>query len=244
MATPLNQLGEHGQSVWLDFISRELVTTGELQRLIAEDNVTGMTSNPTIFQKAIAEGSLYDEQIRELIASGIDDPNDVFTELAVSDIQHATDILRPIHERTSGADGYVSLEVPPSLSHDTDATIAMARTLWERVDRPNLMIKIPATLEGMPAIAGADPDIGHEALDEQVEIVRIQSQRVARRQLADRVDRLQSLDPRRQRGQVLVHGASVPSRGSQDLRTGMTSAANSSRDSCPSARGMPEASPE
>jgi transaldolase/glucose-6-phosphate isomerase len=152
MATPLNQLGEHGQSVWLDFISRELVTTGELQRLITEDNVTGMTSNPTIFQKAIAEGSLYDDQIRELIASGIDDPNDVFTELAVTDIQHATDILRPIHERTSGADGYVSLEVPPSLSHDTDATIAMARTLWERVDRPNLMIKIPATLEGMPAI--------------------------------------------------------------------------------------------
>jgi transaldolase / glucose-6-phosphate isomerase len=152
MATPLQQLGERGQSVWLDFISRELLTSGELQRLIADANVTGMTSNPTIFQKAIAEGSLYDDQIRELIASGIDDPNDVFTELAITDIQHAADILRPVHERTSGADGFVSLEVPPSLSHDTDATVAMARTLWERVDRPNLMIKIPATLEGMPAI--------------------------------------------------------------------------------------------
>src|ERR1700681_3697626 len=152
MPTPLQQLGEHGQSVWLDFISRELVTTGQLQRRVAGENVTGLTSNPTIFQKAIAEGSLYDDQIRELIESGIDDPNDVFIELAITDIQGAADILRPVHERTAGADGYVSLEVPPSLSHDTDRTIATARTLWERVDRPNLMIKIPATLEGMPAI--------------------------------------------------------------------------------------------
>jgi transaldolase/glucose-6-phosphate isomerase len=152
MATPLQRLGEHGQSVWLDFISRELVTTGQLEHRVAEENVTGLTSNPTIFQKAIAEGSLYDDQIRELIDAGIDDPMDVFTELAISDIQHAADILRPVHERTSGADGYVSLEVPPALSHDTDATIATARTLWERVDRPNLMIKIPATLEGMAAI--------------------------------------------------------------------------------------------
>ncbi|HVC41836.1 MAG TPA: bifunctional transaldolase/phosoglucose isomerase [Candidatus Saccharimonadales bacterium] len=152
MTAPLQQLGEHGQSVWLDFISRELVTTGQLERRVAEEHVTGLTSNPTIFQKAIAEGSLYDDQIRELIESGIDDPMDVFTELAISDIQHAADILRPVHERTAGADGYVSLEVPPALSHDTGATIATARTLWERVDRPNLMIKIPATLEGMPAI--------------------------------------------------------------------------------------------
>src|SRR5579862_1726256 len=152
MANPLQQLSERGQSVWLDFISRELVTTGQLQHRVAEENVTGLTSNPTIFQKAIAEGNLYDDQIRELIESGIDDPNDIFTELAISDIQHAADILRPVHERTSGADGYVSLEVPPALSHDIDATIATARTLWERVDRPNLMIKIPATAEGMAAI--------------------------------------------------------------------------------------------
>src|SRR5450432_2614605 len=152
MSTPLQQLGEHGQSVWLDYISRDLLTSGDLQRHINDDNVTGMTSNPTIFQKAIAEGSMYDDQIRELINAGIDDPNDVFTELAITDIQHAADILRPVHERTSGADGYVSLEVPPSLSHDTDGTVAMARTLWERVDRPNVMIKIPATLEGMGAI--------------------------------------------------------------------------------------------
>jgi|HubBroStandDraft_6_1064221.scaffolds.fasta_scaffold00046_36 transaldolase/glucose-6-phosphate isomerase len=152
MTNPLQQLAGQGQSVWLDFISRELVTTGQLEHRIAEENVTGLTSNPTIFQKAIAEGSLYDDQIRELISSGIDDPQDVFTELAIADIQHAADMLRPVHERTSGTDGFVSLEVPPSLAHDTDATIATARTLWERVDRPNLMIKIPATLEGMPAI--------------------------------------------------------------------------------------------
>src|ERR1700722_7905001 len=150
--TALQQLSARGQSVWLDFISRELVTTDQLEHRVAEENVTGLTSNPSIFQKAIAEGSLYDDQIRELMATGIDDPQDVFTELAISDIQHAADILRPVHDRTSGADGYVSLEVPPALSHDTDGTIATARTLWERVDRPNLMIKIPATLEGMPAI--------------------------------------------------------------------------------------------
>src|ERR1700681_3078845 len=152
MASTLQQLGEHGQSVWLDYISRELLTSGELQRLIAEDNVTGMTSNPTIFQKAIADGSLYEDQIRELIALGIDDPNDVFTQLVGTDIQHVADIYRPVDEGLSGVDGFVSLEVPPSLSHDTDATDEMARTLWERVDRPNLMIKIPATLEGLPAI--------------------------------------------------------------------------------------------
>ena len=152
MANPLQQLAEHGQSVWLDFISRELVTTDQLEHRLNEQNVTGLTSNPSIFEKAIAQGSLSDDEIRELIASGVDDPQDVFTELAISDIQHAADVLRPVHERTSGADGYVSLEVPPSLSHDTDATIATARTLWERVDRPNLMIKIPATLEGMEAI--------------------------------------------------------------------------------------------
>src|ERR1700722_17858297 len=150
--TALQRVGDRGQSGCLDFISRELVTTGQLQRRVADENVTGLTSNPTIFQKAIAEGSLYDDQIRELISSGIDDPQDVFTELAIADIQHAADMLRPVHERTSGTDGFVSLEVPPSLAHDTDATIATARTLWERVDRPNLMIKIPATLEGMPAI--------------------------------------------------------------------------------------------
>ncbi len=152
MAGPLQKLGEHGQSVWLDFISRELVTTGELQRLIAEDSVTGLTSNPTIFQKAIAEGTDYDAQIRELVASGVEDPNDIFFALAVRDIQQAADLLRPVFDRTRGGDGFVSLEVAPGLAHDTSGTVEMVGRIWDQVQRPNLMVKIPATLEGLPAI--------------------------------------------------------------------------------------------
>jgi transaldolase/glucose-6-phosphate isomerase len=154
-ANPLQQLAEQGQAVWLDFISRELLTTGELRRMIAEDSVTGMTSNPTIFQKAIAEGEDYDVQIRELLASGVDDPNDIFLELAVSDIRTAADMLRPIHERTNGADGFVSLEVSPDAAHSTARSIDLALEYWKRVDRPNLMVKIPATPEGVPAIRNA-----------------------------------------------------------------------------------------
>ena len=152
MANPLQQLREHGQSIWLDYISRELVTTGQLERLMAEDQVSGMTSNPTIFQKAIAEGSDYDQQLRQLLAEGLTDPNDLFFAMAISDIQRAADILRPVYESTGSADGFVSLEVAPSLAHDTEGTVAMVKSLWGRVARPNLMIKIPATLEGLPAI--------------------------------------------------------------------------------------------
>ena len=152
---PLQKLGEHGQSVWLDFISRDLIQSGELQRLVDQSNVTGLTSNPTIFEKAIAEGSDYDAQIRECLADGITDPSEIFLALAISDIQHAADILRPVHERTQGQDGFVSLEVIPSLAHDEDSTVAMATSFWERVQRPNLMVKIPATSEGMPAIRRA-----------------------------------------------------------------------------------------
>ncbi len=152
MSNPLQKLAEHGQSVWLDFISRELVTSGELERMMREDNVTGMTSNPTIFEKAIAEGSDYDAQIRELVQTGVDDPNDVFLDLAITDIQRAADALRPVFDRTGGADGFVSLEVPPGLAHDTDRTIEAVGRIWQRVQRPNLMVKIPATLEGLPAI--------------------------------------------------------------------------------------------
>src|SRR5665213_335512 len=157
MATlnPLQQLAEQGQSVWLDYISRDLLTSGELKRMIAEDNVTGMTSNPTIFQKAIAQGSDYDDQIRELLAGGVDDPADIFMALAVTDIQHAADILRPVHERTEGADGYVSLEVPPEAAHNTERSAQLALEFAKRVDRPNLMVKIPGTPAGVPAIQRA-----------------------------------------------------------------------------------------
>src|ERR1700730_6620685 len=104
-SNPLQELAAQGQSIWLDYISRELLTSGELARMIAEDNVTGMTSNPTIFQKAIADGTQYDDQIRELLDHGIDDANDIFLELAITDIRRATDILRPVYDRTGGADG-------------------------------------------------------------------------------------------------------------------------------------------
>ena len=152
MPNPLQQLGAHGQSIWLDFISRELVTTGELERKVKEDNVTGLTSNPTIFQKAIAEGTDYDTQIKELVAAGVTDPNEMFFRLAISDIQRACDIFRPIYERTGGSDGFASLEVAPDVAHDTEGTISQVRSLWARIDRPNVMIKIPATVEGLPAI--------------------------------------------------------------------------------------------
>ncbi len=152
MPTPLQQLGQRGQSVWLDYISRELVTGPDLARMIAEDNVTGMTSNPTIFEKAIAEGTHYDEQIHALLDRGVDDPNEIFLTLAVDDIRRAADTLRPVHERTGGADGFVSLELPPSLSHDTARSVETAREYRRRVDRPNLMVKVPATPEGIPAI--------------------------------------------------------------------------------------------
>jgi transaldolase/glucose-6-phosphate isomerase len=154
-SNPLQQLAEQGQSIWLDYISRELLTSGELERMIAEDNVTGMTSNPTIFQKAIANGTQYDDQIRELLASGVDDPNDIFLALAVTDIQRAADILRPVHDRTGGADGYVSLELPPESAHDTERSTTLALDFARRVARPNLMVKIPATPEGVPAVERA-----------------------------------------------------------------------------------------
>jgi transaldolase / glucose-6-phosphate isomerase len=150
--TPLHQLTQQGQSVWLDFISRELVTTDQLDRLITEDAVTGMTSNPTIFEKAIAEGEDYDEQLRQLLSAGVTSPDELFVELAVSDIQHAADTLRSIHDGCGGCDGFVSLEVAPDLADDTEATVAAAKYLWEKVERPNLMIKVPATPAGIPAI--------------------------------------------------------------------------------------------
>jgi transaldolase len=149
---PLRALTDHGQSVWLDFISRELVTTDQLRNLIADRHVTGMTSNPTIFQKAVAEGDDYDAQLRELVAAGVTSADELFVELAVADIRNAADALGPIHERTGGGDGFISLEVAPDLAGDTEGTIAAARDLWGRVDRPNLMIKVPATPAGIPAI--------------------------------------------------------------------------------------------
>ena len=148
--TPLKQLAEQGQSVWIDYLSRPFVQQGDLAGLV-EDGVVGVTSNPTIFQGAIAQGDAYDEQIKELTATE-SDPKEIFLQLARDDIRNACDILRPVWDAGHGKDGYVSLEVDPNLAHDTQATIDEARRLHALVERPNLFIKIPATPEGLPAI--------------------------------------------------------------------------------------------
>ncbi len=152
MASPLHQLAEHGQSPWLDFLARGLIQEGELERLVREEGVRGVTSNPTIFQKAIASGEAgYDEQLRE-VADSEDDPKLIFQALAVRDIQDACDVLRPVWDRGRGLDGWVSLEVDPTLAHDTQGTIEEAQRLSALVERPNLYVKVPATPAGLPAI--------------------------------------------------------------------------------------------
>jgi transaldolase len=147
----LHALSELGQSVWIDFVSRHLLRSGELARMMEEDAVVGVTSNPTIFQKAISEGDAYDEQFREVLAEE-DDPKEVFVRLAVQDVQGACDLLRPVWDGGEGKDGYVSIEVDPNLAYDTDGTIKEAQRLHELVDRPNCFVKIPATKSGLPAI--------------------------------------------------------------------------------------------
>jgi transaldolase len=146
----LHQVSELGQSIWIDFLSRYLLQSGELARMMEDDAVVGVTSNPTIFQKAISEGDVYDEQLREVLAEE-DDPKEVFLRLAVQDVQDACDLLRKVWD-DGGRDGYVSIEVDPNLAYDTDATIAEAQRLHELVDRPNCFVKIPATKPGLPAI--------------------------------------------------------------------------------------------
>ena len=150
--TPLQQLSAHGQSVWIDFLSRTFVQNGDLAALVRE-GVDGVTSNPTIFQSAIADGDAYDEQLREVLKTETE-PKEVFLALAVQDIRAACDILRAEWDRAgeNARDGWVSLEVDPNLAHDTQGTIAEAKRLHALVDRPNLFVKIPATREGLPAI--------------------------------------------------------------------------------------------
>ena len=150
---PLLELKRLGQSVWLDYIHRSLITSGELQRLINEDGVCGVTSNPTIFQKAITGGEDYDAALHAMLSTEPrTPPSAIYETLAIEDIQMAADTLRPVYEETDGADGFVSLEVSPHLAHNTAETIAEARRLWQAVHRPNLMIKVPATPAGIPAI--------------------------------------------------------------------------------------------
>ena len=149
---PLRALLELGQSVWLDYIRRDLITSGKLKRLIEEDGLRGMTSNPAIFEKAIAESSDYDGILKELASRPELDATARFEQIAVRDIQDAADLLRPVYESSKFRDGFVSLEVSPYLAHKTRETIAEARRLWEAVQRDNVMIKVPGTAEGLPAI--------------------------------------------------------------------------------------------
>ncbi|MBX9600478.1 MAG: bifunctional transaldolase/phosoglucose isomerase [Bryobacteraceae bacterium] len=149
---PLQQLGTFGQSPWLDYIRRNLMSTGELDRLIREDGLMGMTSNPAIFEKAITASTDYSEQLVSLQQQRELDPMAVYEALAIPDIQAAADAMRGVYESTGGRDGYVSLEVSPFLAHDTQGTLRDARRLWATVNRPNVMIKVPGTAEGIPAI--------------------------------------------------------------------------------------------
>jgi transaldolase len=147
----LHELSELGQSVWIDFLSRQMLQSGKLARMMEEDAVVGVTSNPTIFQKAISEGDAYDEQMREVLGEE-DDAKEVFLKLAVQDVKNACDLLRQVWDGGHGQDGWVSIEVDPNLAYDTQATIDEAQRLHELVDKPNCFVKIPATEAGLPAI--------------------------------------------------------------------------------------------
>src|SRR5947208_8510697 len=148
----LHKLSALGQSVWIDYLSRDLLQTGELERKMKDDAVVGVTSNPTIFQKATSQGNRYDEQLKEILETGETDPKEIFLQLSSHDIADACDLLRPIWDEGQGLDGYVSWEVDPNLAYDRDATIAEARRLHEWIERPNLYVKIPATEPGLGAI--------------------------------------------------------------------------------------------
>jgi transaldolase len=147
----LHELTARGQSIWFDTLSRDLVHSGELKRMMDDDAVTGVTSNPTIFQKALSSGTAYDEDLKKLLAE-TDDPEQIFFSLALQDIRDACDVLKPAFDASNGVDGYVSMEVLPDLAYDTEGTFAQAQWIANEVSKPNLYVKIPATMAGLPAI--------------------------------------------------------------------------------------------
>ena len=152
MSDHLQELSEAGVSIWLDDLSRERLETGNLAELVKNDHVVGVTTNPSIFASALADGERYDDQVRQLAAEGADVDRTVFA-ITTTDVRDACDVLRPVYDATNGVDGRVSIEVAPALAHDTDATLSSAKELWQEVARDNLFIKIPATTEGAPAIS-------------------------------------------------------------------------------------------
>jgi transaldolase len=148
----LDRLHDAGVSIWLDMLSRDLLDSGAFATLVADCAVTGATSNPTIFAKAMTNSDAYDDQLRTIVASGVRTPQELFFALALDDVRRAADLLRPVYEAGDGRDGFVSFECTPDLADDTDATIDQALELWHRLDRPNVMVKVPATDAGVPAI--------------------------------------------------------------------------------------------
>lgn len=201
MSNPLQQLKNYGQSVWYDNIDRSQLVSGQFQGLLDNDGVVGVTANPTIFQKSISHGNAYDEQMSQLIGEG-KNANEIYEAMIIQDIRTVADMLRPIYDRTNMADGYVSLEVSPDLAHDTNATIAEVRRFWKMVDRPNLLVKIPATPEGIPAIQAALT----EGINVNITLIfSIQAYRDVTEAY------LNALEDRRASGQDISHIASVAS---------------------------------
>lgn len=200
-ANPLKGLLAYGQSPWLDFIRRNILLNGDLKKMIQEDGLRGMTSNPAIFEKAITAGDDYNDIIKAPDAKA-STAMALYEKIAIRDVQDATDIFKPVHAETKGRDGYVSLEVSPNLAFDTQATIEEARRLWKTVNRPNVMIKIPATKEGLPAIRQALED----GINVNITLLFAQS---AYEQVAEAF--LSALEARVAKGQDISHIASVAS---------------------------------
>jgi transaldolase len=201
MTNPLLQLKEYGQSVWYDNIDRAQLVSGQFKRLLDEDGVVGVTANPTIFQKSVSHGDVYDEQMTQLIKEG-KSTNEIYEALVIQDICTVADMLRPIYDTTYGQDGYVSLEVSPDLAHNTEATLSEVRRFWKLVNRPNLLIKIPGTPEGVPAI--------RQALTEGINInITLIFSIESYRQVVDAY--LSALEDRNAEGKDISHIASVAS---------------------------------
>jgi transaldolase/glucose-6-phosphate isomerase len=198
---PLQELSNFGQSFWVDYILRSLITSGELDMHIKEDGVRGVTSNPAIFMKAIAETDEYKQSINSL-SPKYEDTKSLYEQLAIQDIQGAADALRPVYDQSKKQDGYVSLEVSPHLAHDTNGTLDEARRLWETVAKDNLMIKVPATPEGIPA----NEQLISEGINVNVTLLFSQAayEQVAKAFIA-------GLEKRSTQGQPLEHVASVAS---------------------------------
>jgi transaldolase len=201
MTNPLLQLKTQGQSVWYDTIDRAQLVSGLFKRLLDEDGIVGVTSNPTIFQKSISHGDAYDEQMTQFIKQR-QSTSEIYEALVIKDITTVADMLRPIYDRTNRQDGFVSLEVSPDLAHDTEGSLSEARRFWKMVDRPNLMIKIPATPEGIPAV--------QQALTEGINInITLIFSLDSYREVADAY--ISALEDRNAEGKDISHIASVAS---------------------------------